>query len=66
MAQVKISKELKEEILRKFLRSQTEEITNLMETLEENPHKGKALGQIGGMVIKEIKKMLENFGFRNL
>ena len=26
-----------------------------METLEDNPHKGKALGNVGGIVIKELR-----------
>lgn len=54
MAKVEIDKHLKEEILKKF-KQESQTIFRLMQSLEDNPHKGKALGEVGGIVIKEIK-----------
>lgn len=60
MAKVEIDKSLKDEILKKF-KHESRTIFKLMQSLEENPHKGKALGEVGGIVIKEIK--YESFRF---
>jgi hypothetical protein len=49
-----ISEKLKDEIIKKF-KSESKKIFNLMNSLTENPHKGKALGNVGGIVIKELK-----------
>ncbi len=54
MAKVEIDESLKDEILKKF-KGESKEIFRLMQSLEENPHKGKALGEVGGIVIKELK-----------
>tara|TARA_Y100000310_G_C20497992_1_gene722515 strand:+ start:656 stop:997 length:342 start_codon:yes stop_codon:yes gene_type:complete len=60
MAKVEIVKSLYEEIEKKF-KQKADEIFDLMQELEENPHKGKLLGSVGGIVIKEIK--YSNFRF---
>jgi len=54
MAKVEIDITLKNEILKKF-KHQSRDIFKQMQSLEENPHKGKTLGEVGGIVIKEIK-----------
>jgi hypothetical protein len=60
MAKVEIVKSLFEEIQKRF-KGESHEVIDLMETLEENPHKGKLLGRVGGIVIKEIR--YKNFRF---
>lgn len=60
MAKVEIDENLKNEILKKF-KHESRAIFRLMQSLEKNPHKGKALGEVGGIVIKEIK--YESFRF---
>jgi len=60
MAKVVITKKLEEEINKKF-KKESIEIFNLMYSLKESPHKGKIVGQIGGIIIKEIK--YESFRF---
>lgn len=54
MAKVVITAFLEEEINRKF-KQQAVEIFTLLRTLEENPNKGKEVGVIGRVLIKEIK-----------
>ena len=60
MAKVIILDRLKEEIYKKF-KDKSVEIFELMDSLENNPHKGKPLGNIGSIVIKELK--YENYRF---
>ena len=54
MAKVIITKRLEEEINKRF-KGESIRIFGLMHSLEESPHKGKIVGQIGGLLIKEIK-----------
>lgn len=54
MAKVVITKKLEEEINKKF-KKESIKIFALMYSLRESPHKGKAVGQVGGIVIKEIR-----------
>ena len=54
MAKVIITKKLEEEI-NKIFKKESTKIFESMYELEENPHKGKPVGQIGGTVIKEIR-----------
>lgn len=54
MAKVQITNSLFNEIEKKF-KGEAQKIVDLMETLEANPHKGKPLGQVEGIVIKELK-----------
>ena len=60
MAKVQIIRSLFDEIQKKFKR-EAHKIIDLLETLEENPKKGKLLGNVGGIVIKELK--YNNFRF---
>jgi len=60
MAQVTILESLKDEILKKF-KEESKIIFKQMRSLAENPHKGKELGQVAGIVIKELK--YKNFRF---
>ena len=60
MAKVQIIRSLFDEIQKKFKR-EAHKIIDLLETLEENPKKGKVLGNVGGIVIKELK--YNNFRF---
>ena len=60
MAKVEIVQSLFEEVQKKF-KGEAHEVIDLMETLEDNPNKGKLLGQVAGIVIKELK--YKNFRF---
>lgn len=55
MARVEIVKSLVLEIKQKFNKAEASEILDLIGTLEEHPTKGKLLGTVGGIVIKELK-----------
>ena len=54
MAKVEISESLYEEIRTKF-KHQSVEVLEHLKSLESSPYKGKLLGTIGGIVIKELK-----------
>ncbi|MBS3092304.1 hypothetical protein J4466_02685 [Candidatus Pacearchaeota archaeon] len=60
MAKVSIAEGLKNDILKKF-KEESKIIFRQMYSLENNPHKGKLLGSVGGIIIKEIK--YNNFRF---
>ncbi len=54
MAKVSIAEGLKNDILKKF-KEESKIIFRQMYSLENNPHKGKLLANVGGIIIKEIK-----------
>jgi hypothetical protein len=54
MAEVIITEALKNEILKKF-KGESKKIFKLMRSLKENPKKGKEVGCVSNVVIKEIK-----------
>ena len=60
MAKVIIVNSLEEEINNKF-KGESVEIFELIYSLEKNPKKGKPVGHVAGMVIKELK--YKNFRF---
>ena len=60
MAKVQIVNSLFEEIQKKF-KGEAHKVIDLIGTLEGNPNKGKLLGNVGGIVIKELK--YNNFRF---
>jgi len=60
MAKVTIAETLKDEILKKF-KEESKIIFRQMQSLGDNPHKGKSLGHVGGIVIKELR--YKNFRF---
>lgn len=62
MAIVYIDKALEKEIEKKF-KKESIDIISLMLTLEENPKKGKEVGHIGSIVIKELKYKKFRFYF---
>ncbi len=62
MAQVEIIDSLAKEIKKKF-KGESREIISLLRTLEKNPKKGKPLGQVAGLLIKELKYKKFRFYF---
>ncbi len=62
MVRIEIVKSLFEEIEKTFKRDASE-IFDLIDSLKENPQKGKALGSVGGIVIKELKYRNYRFYF---
>lgn len=54
MAKVEIAESLFTEINKKF-KQQSVEVLEYLKSLESSPQKGKALGTVGGIVIKELK-----------
>ena len=62
MAKVIITNTLKNEIQKRF-KQESIKIFELMKTLEKNPHKGKAIGNVANIIIKEIKYKNYRFYF---
>ena len=62
MAKVEIILPLFGEIKKKF-KGESHKVIDLIESLENNPKKGKLLGSVGGVVIKEIKYKSFRFYF---
>jgi hypothetical protein len=62
MAKVIILKQLEEEINKKF-KGESVRVFELMYSLKDNPHKGKLLGNVGGIIIKELKYKSFRFYF---
>ena len=62
MAKVIIPEYLESQINKKF-KGESVDIFELMYSLEENPHKGKPLGNVAGIVIKELKYKKFRFYF---
>jgi len=60
MAKIQITESLFKEIEKKF-KKEAHKVIDLLESLEENPKKGRALGNVGKIVIKELK--YESFRF---
>ena len=60
MVKVTILESLKDEILKKF-KEESKIIFKQMYSLGDNPNKGKSLGHVGGIIIKELK--YKNFRF---
>lgn len=54
MAKVEIIEDLKKQVFKKF-KQDSRKVFAYMKTLEDNPHKGKPVGNVGGLVIKELK-----------
>jgi hypothetical protein len=62
MVRVIITRKLEEEIS-KIFKKQSSEILESFKSLEENPHKGKIVGQVNNIVIKELKNQSFRFYF---
>ncbi|SRR3989344_9018948 len=54
MAKVIVTKKLEDKI-NKIFKKESIKIFESMRELEDNPHKGRPLGQVGGIVVKEIR-----------
>ena len=63
MARVIITESLFLSIKKKFSRAEAKQILDSFETLGKNPHKGKTLGSVAGIVIKELKHKKYRFYF---
>lgn len=63
MVKIEIVESLVLEIKKKFTRAEANEILDLIGTLADNPQKGKTLGTVGGILIKEIKYKKFRFYF---
>ena len=55
MPKVEIVPSLAKEILKRFSKFEAHKVVDIIESLETEPHKGKTIGNVGGIVIKEIK-----------
>ncbi len=62
MAKVIIINSLFKEIQERF-KGEAHKVIDLIESLEQNPKKGKTLGNVGGIVIKEIRYQSFRFYF---
>ncbi len=62
MIKILISTELRDDIAKTF-KSKYVEVITLLCTLKENPNKGKTLGNVGKIVIKELKYKSFRFYF---
>lgn len=62
MAKVEIVESLEKEVFKKF-KGESIKIFELMKSLGENPRKGKIVGFVGGIVIKELKYKSFRFYF---
>lgn len=62
MAIVIITDNLKKDVFKKF-KNESKEVFKLMLSLEDQPHKGKYISQVGNIVIKEIRYKSFRFYF---
>ncbi len=62
MAKVYITELLFQKI-RKIFKNEAADVVDLLETLEDNPKKGKEVGCVGSIVIKEIRFKVYRFYF---
>ena len=62
MAKVEIIKSLAKEIQKKF-KGESHKIIAFLRNLEQNPKKGKLLGSVGGIIIKELRYKSFRFYF---
>ncbi len=62
MAKIEIVESLYSEIEKKF-KEESHKMIDLLESLENSPKKGKILGVVGGIIIKELKYKSFRFYF---
>ncbi|MFT7615760.1 MAG: hypothetical protein ACI8Y7_000584 [Candidatus Woesearchaeota archaeon] len=55
MPNIEVVSSLVKEILKKFSKTEAHVILDLLESLEQSPTKGKLIGHVGGISIKELK-----------
>ena len=63
MARIEILRSLVLEIKKTFNKKEANNVIDLIQSLENNPKKGKILGRVGGIVIKEIRYKKFRFYF---
>ena len=63
MVKLFFTEEFVEELKKKFTEVEGNKILDLLNTLEENPKKGKEVGVVGKIIIKEIKYEKYRFYF---
>ena len=63
MPVVRIVRSLVLQIKKRFSRVEANRVIDLMESLNKNPQKGKLLGTVGGIVIKELRYKSFRFYF---
>ncbi len=63
MVVVIVTPNLLKQIVKRFGKSESNKILDLLGTVEKNPNKGKQVGLIGNTVIKEIKYKSFRFYF---
>ena len=63
MVRIEIVRSLVYEIKKRFQKTEANKILDLINTLKDNPKKGKALGMVGGIMIKELKYKSFRFYF---
>ena len=63
MAKVIFTNFFVNELRKKFSEQEGNKILDLLETLENNPYKGKEIGTSGKIIIKEIKYQKYRFYF---
>ena len=63
MPRILITKKLFKDLKKTFSKQEGNTILNLFETLKENPKKGKEIGAVGNVVIKELKYKKFRFYF---
>ena len=73
MVKVEIVRSLVKQISRTFSKTEAHKVLDLIESLETSPTKGKLVGSVGGIVIKELKYkkfrfyfLFDGFIFRSL
>ena len=54
MAKVEIVEDLKIEVYKEF-KGESVKVFRFMKSLGNNPQKGKPIGQVGGILVKELK-----------
>lgn len=63
MVRIEIVKSLLSDIKKGFDRNEANKVLDIIASLESNPRKGKLLGSVGGLVIKELKYKNYRFYF---
>jgi len=63
MVKVIITESLFLQIQKRFSRGEALEIIDLLQSVEVSPQKGKIVGQVGGVIIKELKYLKFRFYF---
>ena len=63
MARIELTRSFVRQLSKRFSEHEANKVLDLIETLEDTPRKGKTLGNIGSVVIKELKYKKFRFYF---